>query len=259
MSLFNCNWDNFPEESMNSYLSLWGDAEFAFYNNENCGQEPRPAILQSAGDPPGALEPPPQLASHGMGGSIETGPSSPTNLSSIYTNLTQDGSPSCYPYQIQSTQPTQATRYAGSQTLIHNDHKPSYTQYSGRQEQQPAGCFRSGGFRPGLDNGNLSPSPLPAHCHPTRPGRRQGNVASNPSPGSHVCHICGIRCKRQADLNRHLKTTRKHRAPQGPVCPELGCKYTVRFTRVDNFRAHYRRLHGKRDDEVDVFIQGWKD
>ncbi|PWW77070.1 hypothetical protein C7212DRAFT_278372 [Tuber magnatum] len=74
----------------------------------------------------------------------------------------------------------------------------------------------------------------------------------------HACNTCGIKCKRQSDLDRHLKTARKHSVPGGPVCPETRCKYRARFTRVDNFKAHYKKQHGKSDDETDEFIQEWK-
>ncbi|KAG0643934.1 hypothetical protein HOY80DRAFT_997353 [Tuber brumale] len=259
MSPFNCNWYSFPEGSMNFNSSYWGDAGYAFYNHNNCGQGTRPAILPSVGHSPGTLETPRQLVIHGLGGGIETHHSSPTNLSSIYTNLTQDESPSNYPYQIQSTRHTQDTRYPVSQTVIHNDTNPGYPQYARRQEQQSASCFQSRGFHPNLNAGNLAPSSLPAHCQPTRFERKRGNVSNYPSPSSHACHICGIRCKRLADLYRHLNTVRKHRAPQGPVCPELGCKHTVRFTRIDNFRAHYTRVHGKSGGEADRTIQEWRD
>ncbi|KAG0643929.1 hypothetical protein HOY80DRAFT_943582 [Tuber brumale] len=87
---------------------------------------------------------------------------------------------------------------------------------------------------------------------------KRENVPNYSSSGSRTCPICGIQCRRQADLYRHLKTAREHRAPHGPVCPELGCKFTARFTRVDNFRAHYRKQHGKSHDETDGFVQGWK-
>ncbi|KAG0138659.1 hypothetical protein HOY82DRAFT_475897 [Tuber indicum] len=92
---------------------------------------------------------------------------------------------------------------------------------------------------PTLDSGNHAPPPLLA-------------------PGPHICPMCGIRYKRRTDLNRHLKTAKRHHDPDGPVCPELGCKYTKRFARLDNFKTHYRRLHRKSKGEADGFIQNWK-
>ncbi|KAG0138660.1 hypothetical protein HOY82DRAFT_534433 [Tuber indicum] len=259
MSPFNYNWRDSPEESTNFRSSNWGDGGFSPYDYGNCGTDPRLAIPPGISDLPSSPQLPSQLASRDPGGSIEIIDSSPTGLSSIYANLSQDVSPSNNPYRIRSASPAQTTGYAVSQTSMCFDLIPSYPQYPIRQEQQQlASCFQGRGFYPNLDTGNLAPSPLPLHCQPARLGRKQGNVANYLSPGSHTYDICGIRCKRRADLYRHLKTARKHRAPHGPVCPEPGCKYTARFTRVDNFRAHYRRLHGKCGDEADLFIQEWK-
>ncbi|KAG0643932.1 hypothetical protein HOY80DRAFT_1084196 [Tuber brumale] len=305
MSPFNCNWSSFREENMNFHQWHWGGADFAFYNYANFGQASRPTILPSVGDFPGALGLPLQLTSHGMSDGIETNHSSFANLSSIYAGIAEDERPSNYPYWIQSTPPTQATKYGINQTgiclnpscleyPIRQEQQqasfqswgfhpslntgnppteateyainqtgicfrlsPSYPQYPIGQEQQQA-SFQSRGFYPSLDTGNPPPSPLPPHCPPAALGGKLGNGANCSILGSHKCRICGIQCKRQADLYRHLKTARKHRAPQGPVCPELSCKYTARFTRVDNFRAHYKRLHEKSDDEADEFIQEWK-
>lgn len=75
---------------------------------------------------------------------------------------------------------------------------------------------------------------------------------------SFICHVCGAKCKRRQDLERHLKATKKHSKPEGPVCPEPGCRFKKRFTRVDNFRAHYMRQHGKDRYETNDSLQGWE-
>ncbi|KAG0643933.1 hypothetical protein HOY80DRAFT_1133481 [Tuber brumale] len=242
---------------MDFHSRYWGYRDFGSYNHGGYGQELRPSTLSSVSDLPSALELPLQLTGHGMSDGIETNHPSPSNLSSIYAGLTKDGSPSNYPYRIQSTPPAQAAKYAIGQTGIYFGFNPRYPQYPIRQEQQQA-SFQSRGFYPSLTTGNPPPSPLRPYCRPARLVGKRGDGTNYSNPGSHTCHICGIRFKRPADLYRHLKTTRKHRSPHGPVCPELGCKFTARFTRVDNFRAHYRRLHGKSDDEANWFIREWK-
>ncbi|PWW77072.1 hypothetical protein C7212DRAFT_293918 [Tuber magnatum] len=94
---------------------------------------------------------------------------------------------------------------------------------------------------------NINPEPI-----------QYDNAINRPSIDSYICSTCGIKCKRQTDLDRHLKTARSHGAPRGPACPERGCKYTARFTRVDNFIVHYKKQHGKTDEEVHIFLQEWK-
>ncbi|KAG0138661.1 hypothetical protein HOY82DRAFT_595093 [Tuber indicum] len=223
------------------HSSNWGGGGFGSYGNGGYSTEPKPSILPGISDPLGCLQLPSQLASHDLGGGIENSDSSHTGLSSINANLTQDDSPSNYPYRMQSPSPTPTIGYAINRTGIHFDLTPSYPQYPTTQEQQKlASLFQSPEFHPNCNAGNPTPSPLPPHYQPNILGSELGNF------------------KRQTDLNRHLKTARKHGAPQGPVCPEPGCKYTARFTRIDNFRAHFRRLHGKRCDEVDGFIQEWR-
>lgn len=45
----------------------------------------------------------------------------------------------------------------------------------------------------------------------------------------------------------------------GPACPVPGCTFAgQRFTRVDNFKVHYMRRHGKSQEEANIFIQEWK-
>ncbi|KAG0138662.1 hypothetical protein HOY82DRAFT_595094 [Tuber indicum] len=259
MSPLNYNWHSVPEGSTNFHRSHWGDGDFCSYNHGDGSSEKRSSIPPGIGNPHCALEPPPQFGSHGLGGSIDTSHPRPANLTCIYASPTEDGSLLNYPYLTRGTQPAQAMGYAIKETSIYNGLNRDYPQYPIRQELQLSSCFQSLGFYPNLDTGNPTSSPLPPHYQPAQLVRRRGSVIDYPSSGSHACHICGIRCKRQADLYRHLTTAREHCAPQGPVCPELGCKYTARFTRVDNFRAHYRRQHGKRGDEADGFIQEWRD
>src|SRR5437868_4574452 len=101
----------------------------------------------------------------------------------------QSISPSNYLYPIQRSSPAQATRYPINQTGIYFDLDPNYLQYSVSQEQLPASSSPSRGFYPNLNTGNLAPS-LPPHCCPARRGRKEGNVATYSSPGSHTCHSC---------------------------------------------------------------------
>ena len=85
-----------------------------------------------------------------------------------------------------------------------------------------------------------------------------GAGVGHPSQGlPFTCHTCGKSCKRHQDLERHLKATRRHSEPGGPACPMPGCKFTARFTRVDNFRVHYKKRHGKSVDETKDFLQRW--
>jgi len=89
---------------------------------------------------------------------------------------------------------------------------------------------------------------------------KQDVVADNSNPGLHVCRRCKIGFKRQTDLERHWDTSKKHSPdPKGPSCPQSGCSYTARFTRPDNCKAHYKKLHGKSDEEADEFLQQWRD
>ncbi|PWW77069.1 hypothetical protein C7212DRAFT_357241 [Tuber magnatum] len=73
-----------------------------------------------------------------------------------------------------------------------------------------------------------------------------------------ICHICAIRFSRQADLKRHLGTSKVHASPKGPKCPMPGCRGVKRFTRLDNFKAHYVKMHGINRDEADAFIREWR-
>ncbi|KAG0138664.1 hypothetical protein HOY82DRAFT_534437 [Tuber indicum] len=88
------------------------------------------------------------------------------------------------------------------------------------------------------------------------------SLASLPHrPGSaahYACDICAKVFGRQTDLKRHKETSKMHETPSGIACPAPGCKYSGRFTRVDNFRIHYLRQHGKTNDEVDAFIAVWR-
>ncbi|KAG0643926.1 hypothetical protein HOY80DRAFT_1013850 [Tuber brumale] len=85
----------------------------------------------------------------------------------------------------------------------------------------------------------------------------------DPGPDTHdpkplSCHECSKSFGRSADLKRHMDTARVHNHPKGPVCPVPGCKSVGRFTRFDNFKAHYVKMHSKSWDEAENFIQEWK-
>ncbi|PWW77073.1 hypothetical protein C7212DRAFT_184454, partial [Tuber magnatum] len=125
---------------------------------------------------------------------------------------------------------------------------------SGGPDWDTASGSQSQGSHPDLTTGNVAPPPPPPPHRPARPGRKRGKAANSPSAGPRACHTCEIKFKRHSDLDRHLKAARKHSVPGGPVCPEIGCKHTTRFTRVDNFRAHYRRQYRKGDYEANRFI-----
>ncbi|KAG0643924.1 hypothetical protein HOY80DRAFT_271903 [Tuber brumale] len=63
---------------------------------------------------------------------------------------------------------------------------------------------------------------------------------------------------RETDLEPHKATSRKYNSTSGPACTEPGYKHPGRFTRVDNFRAHYRKQHKKTNEEAAAFIEEWR-
>jgi len=84
-------------------------------------------------------------------------------------------------------------------------------------------------------------------------------VADHRSPGRYVC-ICEKTFGRWADLNRHLESSKRHnKDPRGPACPVDSCSHLSKFTRADNFKAHYIKQHGASSDEADAYIREWKD
>ncbi|CAZ85074.1 unnamed protein product [Tuber melanosporum] len=84
----------------------------------------------------------------------------------------------------------------------------------------------------------------------------QGPDTLDPKPLS--CHMCRVRFGRSADLKRHMDTAKAHNPPKGPSCPVLGCKSVSKFTRLDNFKAHYVKMHSKSWEEAENFIQEWR-
>ncbi|CUS12231.1 unnamed protein product, partial [Tuber aestivum] len=111
---------------------------------------------------------------------------------------------------------------------------------------------------PNHNMADFAPWPPPADV-PTCHGEEQDHVAGHSGLPRWVCNPCKAIFKRQTDLDRHFRTSRRHSAPSGPACRERGCRLAgARFTRVDNFKAHYRKQHGKTDVEADIFIREWK-
>ena len=83
-------------------------------------------------------------------------------------------------------------------------------------------------------------------------------MADHWSMGRYVC-VCEKAFKRWGDLKRHLESSRGHnKDPRGPACPVSRCRHPGKFTRTDNFKAHYMKQHGASSDEADAYIQEWK-
>ena len=162
-------------------------------------------------------------------------------------------SPALLPYQ--SGSPTQARHSANR----HSGYFDSYLNYQQYPVEQGSRRVASGPqnqeFYPSPGIGGFTPSLLPPD-KPVHDDNAQDIVADNSYLGPYVCGECGKGCKRLTDLERHLKTTRRHSDPKGPSCPESDCRYTAKPTRTDNFKAHYKKQHGKGDKEE--FIQRWR-
>jgi len=141
----------------------------------------------------------------------------------------------------QGDPPTQATRHSTNQSSSRTHPNLNSPRSSARQHQPPA---------IGPQGGELYPN------QPTHNNGDQDSGARHPSPQGNVC-TCGQRILRLTDFRRHLRTSCMHNTPGGPACPEPGCRYTRKFTRIDNFKAHYRKKHGKSGAEADSFIQAW--
>jgi len=137
-------------------------------------------------------------------------------------------------------------------------YNPNYSQYPVGQEQQASGLQEQEPYHD-LDTGSpVSFLPPPLH-QPTHHGEEGGAVADHPNPSLHECD-CGAAFERLTDFERHQKTTRKHNGDQpGLGCPVKGCRFTLKFTREDNLRTHYRRQHGMSAGEVNTYIREWKD
>ncbi|PWW75375.1 hypothetical protein C7212DRAFT_25396, partial [Tuber magnatum] len=96
------------------------------------------------------------------------------------------------------------------------------------------------------------PYQIPLACAPL------DTTADRPSNPPYICEICETKFGRETDLKRHKRTTKKHSPPSGPACTEPGCKHPARFTRVDNFKHHFKKQHRKTGDEADAFIADWR-
>ncbi|KAG0138679.1 hypothetical protein HOY82DRAFT_595120 [Tuber indicum] len=133
---------------------------------------------------------------------------------------------------------------------------PSHPHYPVRHEKQSAYAPQIQGQDPDPNVNDF------ANLPPNRDGSREAILgAAIPSDAGlslYMCSFCEIGFGRVTDLKRHMETSTKHGEPRGPACTEPGCKYTRNFTRVDNFRAHYRKQHRKTEDEVDAFLEAWK-
>jgi len=166
-------------------------------------------------------------------------------------------SPALLPYQ--SGSPTQARHSANR----HSGYFDSYLNYQQYPVEQGPPRVASGPqnqeFYPSPGIGSFTPF-LPLLNQPVRDDNTQDSVADNSNSGLFVCHICGRGFKRQTDLERHLNTAKRHTPhPTGPACPQSGCRYTEKFTRPDNFKAHYKKQHRKGGEEADKIIQMWRD
>lgn len=137
-------------------------------------------------------------------------------------------------------------------------YNPNYSQYPVGQEQQPASGLQEQEPYPDLNTGSLVSSLPPPPHQPTRHGEEGGAVADHPNPSLYECH-CGAAFGRLTDFERHQKTTMRHKGDQpGLACLVKGCRFTSKFTREDNFRAHCRR-HGMSDGKINTYIREWKD
>ncbi|PUU76068.1 hypothetical protein B9Z19DRAFT_1195003 [Tuber borchii] len=207
-----------------------------------------------------------------------------SSLDSIDPRLTQMGSPSQYQQQIglsgmspvaspgqlttaasspaslhyQNASPAQVTGYTTDSVGSYFYHNPNYPQPSARQRQRPASSPQGWVNSPNQNVNNFVLSPR----LPYRPAHYDENqdIEADPSgSGPYVCG-CGAKFGRPTDLERHRKTSKKHnKDPRGPACPIDPCNYHSRFTRVDNFKAHYMKQHGMSSDDADEFIREWKD
>jgi len=162
-------------------------------------------------------------------------------------------------FHYQSDPAAQDGVYTTHPTGGYFTHTPNHSQCPVRPEQQPTSGLKEEEPCPDLNARSLASSlPPPPHQH-THHGKEGGAVADHPNPSPNVCW-CGAAFGRWTDLERHLRTTKKHNGDQhGPACPVQGCRFTSKFTRDDNFRTHCRRQHGMSVDEVNTYIKWWKD
>ena len=155
--------------------------------------------------------------------------------------------------------PTQATGYGTNQPNGYFYPYANYQQYSvGQGQHQMANGPQNQEFYHSPRIGSFTPSLPPGQ--PMQDNNKPATVVDNSNPDVYRCPECGKKCKRQTDLERHLNTAKRHKPqPSGPACPERGCRYPLRFTRADNFKAHYKKQHEKSGEEAEEVIQQWKD
>ncbi|RPB04834.1 hypothetical protein L873DRAFT_1786018 [Choiromyces venosus 120613-1] len=277
--------------------SLWQSFHPSYQSSGDCGPwSPGVGSLSSAMQeiPPDAVGSPGSLGQNSMYstvdsyGSSHTSYSRPGTLDCIDPELTLDGSPSKYPLAIaftdaqqvsshdqfttaisrsssfnyQNASPDQATGYPRlDQPGNYFNYNPSYPTHPVRHEPPQLDSRPQIQAYSYSNNGDFELS-LPPHYQPTPHDEEQDTAADGTSQGSYsVCPDpkCGRKFKRPTDLARHQKTAKKHGSPKGPRCPESDCKYTWRFKRTDNFKAHYMKQHKKTSEEADQFIKLWKD
>lgn len=184
--------------------------------------------------------------------------SSPWSDSS-FTGMPPIASPTAFsptPPDYQSGSSVQDTIYTAHPPDSYFPYDPN-SRYPVKQEQQPASDPQ--GYEPysDLNIGGLVISLPPPH-QPTRYDEEGGTVADHPNSDSHICS-CGAEFGRRTDLERHERTARKHNDPSGPACPKRGCSFTSKFTRVDNFKAHYVKQHRATSGEAEAYIRWWND
>ncbi|PUU79812.1 hypothetical protein B9Z19DRAFT_1063977 [Tuber borchii] len=158
----------------------------------------------------------------------------------------------------QNASPAQVTGYTTDSIGSYFYHNPNYPQPSAKQRQRPASSPQGWELYSSqkVDTFTLYPR-LP--YQPTHRSENPNTEADSARPDPLICS-CGANFGRQTDLERHLRTSKKHlKDSRGPVCPVSGCSYTSRFTRVDNFKAHYMKQHRMSYDEADSFIREWVD
>lgn len=159
--------------------------------------------------------------------------------------------PTLFPYQSDS--PAPATGY-GADWVGGSLDPRCFTTKQQRPSSDPSGQEPD----PRLDIGDIALPPPPPPHQLTHNSENPDTEADSARPGPGVC-ICGSAFQRQTDMERHLRTSKEHsRGSRGLVCPMSGCRYTSRFTRVDNFKVHYMKQHGMSSDEANSYIREWR-
>lgn len=158
------------------------------------------------------------------------------------------------PFSHQYNSPAQAAGYASQNSGYFDASSPCY---SAVEQQGSSSDHQDQELVPNLFS-DIAALPLP--LPPSKPIHRTGNLdteADSVRPGHSVCS-CGKAFVRRTDLERHLRTSKNHRGSNGPTCPVSGCRYTAKFSRVDNFKVHYMKQHGMGREEADRFINDWR-